>query len=481
MGDSKSSQFRPSFNGSLRIEGRPEKLTSHAGLVLLRELDERLGITTNLAKSLVDERSPHRIKHSMSQMLRTSTYAMAIDSAHATDAAARGDDAVFQMATSDKRGLSMLDDDATIASQPTLSRLFSCLSSEANLPKLRGALFDSAVAAVHATTKGEKLDQVTLDIDSYPIRVHGNQAGTEYNGYYKSVCYHPLAVMLGETSHWLDLELRPGNVHTAKGAETMLAPLIDRAREELSNDVAMRGDAGFVNPELLDMLEDKGVPYALRLPTNDTLKDFENIHAVRPQGRPPGYERIWTHEIHYRTLRWKEERRVVLVVVEQPGELFLRSFFIVTNYDTSDPCGRDVLDFYRERGTMEAHIGEMQSIINGRLSSTNRKKSTYKKQPVAQHEEPFDPERVNAAALCLHGLSFNLLTRFRSLAGSSDFIDEPPELGLKRARTLLLTAGRVLVSGRQATLVIRDVAMSGWRRVMDRIVGLHPRGRPLAA
>jgi len=457
MGDSKSSQFRPIFNGSLRIEGRPEKLTSHAGLVLLRELDERLGITTDLANRLVDKRSPHRVKHSMSQMLRTATYAMAIDSAHATAAAARGDDAAFQMATSDRRGLSMLDDDAAVASQPTLSRLFSCLSSEANLPKLRGALFDSAVAAVHATTKGEKLDQVTLDIDSYPIRVHGNQ------------------------SHWLDLELRPGNVHTAKGAETILTPLIDRTREELSSNVAVRGDAGFVNPELLDMLEDKDVPYALRLPTNDTLKEFENIHAVRPPGRPPGYERIWAHEIDYRALRWKEKRRVVLVVVEQPGELFLRSFFIVTNFDTGDLCGRDVLDFYRERGTMEAHIGEMQSVISGRLSSTNRKKSSYKKLPVTHHEVPIDPERVNAAALCLHGLSFNLLTTFRSLAGSSDFIDEPPELGLKRARTLLLTAGRVLVSGRQATLVIRDVAMSGWRRVMDRIAGLYPRGRPLAA
>ena len=67
---------------------------------------------------------------------------MAIDSAHANAAAARSDDAVFKIATSDQRGLSMLDDDEAVASQPTLSRLFAQLSSEANLPILRSALFD---------------------------------------------------------------------------------------------------------------------------------------------------------------------------------------------------------------------------------------------------------------------------------------------------------------------------------------------------
>ena len=61
MGDSNSRQFSPSFNGSIRVEGRPEKLTCHAGLMLLRELDERLGVTGELASKLNDERDPHRI------------------------------------------------------------------------------------------------------------------------------------------------------------------------------------------------------------------------------------------------------------------------------------------------------------------------------------------------------------------------------------------------------------------------------------
>ena len=420
MGDSHSTAISPSFNGSLKAEGRSEKLTCHAGLVLLREMDERFGLTASLASKLVDKRSPDRIQHPLTQMLRVATYAMAIDSAQAAAAADMGDDAVFKIATCDKKGLSMLDDDAAVASQPTLSRLFAQLSSEENLPHLRTALFDSAVQAVHAAM-GEKLDQVTLDIDSYPIPVHGHQAGSEHNGYYRTRCYHPLGVMLGETGHWLDLELRPGAVHTANGAEEMLEPLIDRAKVELSDNVFVRGDAGYVGAEILDMLDEKEVPFAIRLPVNASLKGYEEIHAVRPPGRPPGYERIWCHEIEYRALTWKKARRVVLVVVETPGELFLKSFFIVTSFTKEELCDRDVLDFYRARGTMEGHIGEFQSVIDGSLSSTNRKKKLYRRKPVVSPATPIDPERVNAAALCLHGLALNLLNTFRALAGASDY------------------------------------------------------------
>ncbi len=187
-------------------------------------------------------------------------------------------------------------------------------------------------------------DEVTLDIDSYPIPVHGHQAGSEHNGYYKTRCYHPLGVMLGETGHSLDLKLRPGNVSTADGANEMLAPLIDRARTELSENVRVRGDAGFIGAETLAMLDAKDVPYALRLPTNANLKAYEEIHAVRPPGRPPGYERIWSHEIEHRALTWEKPRRVVLVVGETTGELFLRSFFIVTSSSKDEKCGGDVLD-----------------------------------------------------------------------------------------------------------------------------------------
>ena len=123
---------------------------------------------------------------------------------------------------------------------------------------------------------------------------------------------------------------------------------------------------------------------------------------------------------------------------------------------------------------MEGHIGEFQFVIDGSLSSTNRQKKLYRRMPVANRATPVDPERVNAAALCLHGLAFNLLNTFRALAGASDYIDEPPELGLRRARQLLLVPGRIVVSARRATLVIMDAALQSWLQAWRRLEAFHP-------
>ena len=136
--------FRPLRNGSIR-KGRPERLTAHAGVLLLRELDERLGAASALESALDDLRTPTRVEHPLGLLLRTAIYGMAIDSAHAAAAADLADDAVFRIATSDRRGLSMLEEDAATPSQSTLSRLGSLLSTDGNLSVLRGALFDWAV------------------------------------------------------------------------------------------------------------------------------------------------------------------------------------------------------------------------------------------------------------------------------------------------------------------------------------------------
>lgn len=94
---------------------------------------------------------------------------------------------------------------------------------------------------------------------------------------------------------------------------------------------------------------------------------------------------------------------MVLVVEEVPGELFLKTYFIVTSFQVEGLCAQDVLDFYRARGTMEGHIGEMKFVIAGRLSRTNRTKRRYARQDIARRAAPVDPEHVNAAMLCLPG------------------------------------------------------------------------------
>src|SRR5271157_5740933 len=64
--------FPAEFNGSLRVEARPERLTSEAGAVILREVIERLGITPWLVERIEDPRDQELITHPMSELLNTS-------------------------------------------------------------------------------------------------------------------------------------------------------------------------------------------------------------------------------------------------------------------------------------------------------------------------------------------------------------------------------------------------------------------------
>jgi hypothetical protein len=87
------SLFRPEFNGSIRVEARAERLTSDAGVVLLREVLERLGITSWLAERLVDSRRPDLITHPLAELLNTSVLLLAQGWRDQDDADALRDDA----------------------------------------------------------------------------------------------------------------------------------------------------------------------------------------------------------------------------------------------------------------------------------------------------------------------------------------------------------------------------------------------------
>ena len=400
-----------------------------------------------------------------------------INSLSATQSAAERlrNDPVIRLAASDRRGLTPLADEGQLASQPTFSRMLSSFTTDTNLRVLKDSIFDSAARAVRAMNGGKKLDPVTLDIDSFPHEVFGAQPGSEWNGHYKRRCYHPLGVMLGETGHWLGIDLRPGNVHTADGDAGLLLPLIDRVEEEIAVVADVRGDVGFVAPKLLDALEKRRVGYAFRLPTNKILAQMAEPHVYRPPGRPPKEPRTWTTELCYRAATWQKPRRVILVVCERPGELYLDSFFIVTSFTEEELCSDAVVDYYRDRGTMEGHIGEHQSVVNGQLSSTKRPKSHIKHYPIQERATHVDAERVNAASLALHGIAFNLLNTLRLLAGESGKVDEPARLHLGRARReLLAVAGRIVVSARRATLVVTKRTAALWALLWKALRRLEP-------
>jgi len=480
MGETHRSALGCSFNGSIRVEGRPERLTTNAGVLALRESDERIGLTAWLANALRDRRSPLLITHPLVELLRARLYLMAQGHRDQDDADRLRHDPALRMAVSERRGLSPLETPQNtltpdgLASQPTQSRLIEALSCEDNLSALNAALFEWARRDVFAH-RGRRFKRVTLDVDSTAIRVHGRQAGSANNGHYHMRCYHPIVTMLAETGAWLAAKLRPGNVWTAEGVVDHLLPVIDRVETGIARVASVRGDAGFPEEKLLAALEGRRIGYAFRLKTNPVLQRKAQPFLLRPPGRPPNEPRTWFHELAYRAEPWSRARRVVLVVLERPGELFLDSFFLLTNWSVEQMPAAELLDFYRQRGTMEGHIGELKSVLEPALSCTTRPKSHINGRAPKTRTPARDAEQANAATFLLYALAYNLANTLRRTVSAAVPGRHGAAWSLDRLRrVLLVAAARVIVSARRATFVINDASTDLWRSVWSGLDRLRP-------
>ena len=206
----------PSFNRSLRIESRTDRLTGDPGAVVLREILERSGILGWMTARLKDPRSQVDVTHDLASLIRTCVLLSA--QGWRDDADALRHDPAFRLAASSAAGLTPLGGPG-LASQPTLSRFTALMAEPANLKVLREAVLELAGRGIRAERRGKKLPCVTLDVDSAPIEVHGHQPKAEWNGHYNARIYHPLITSIAETGdNMLDARLRPGNVGTADGA-----------------------------------------------------------------------------------------------------------------------------------------------------------------------------------------------------------------------------------------------------------------------
>jgi hypothetical protein len=476
--------FPLEFNGSIRIEARPERLSSETGAVLLREVIERLGITPWLVRRLEDPRRQELITHPIEELLRTAIILLCQGWRDQDDADALRDDPVLRMAVSNRRGISPLEQRPRqegkvlprnpevpdgLASQPTLSRLGRALSTPANREVLREAIFEVAARRLAAARNGHRVRHLTIDVDSLPIEVHGHQAGSAYNGHYHARVFHPLVASVAGTGDLLDVQLREGNAHTAKGAVEFVLPLIDLAEKRLCQIAALRIDAGFPEEKFLSALEQRPrpTPYVARVRNNKVLDAMAEPHLRRPPGRPPAEPRTWFYEMQYQAESWSRPRRVVLVVLERKDELFLHHFWLITNWTSEQMPGEALLEMYRERGSAENHMGELMDVFDPALSSAPRSKSHYRGNAITETALPGDSFAQNEARLLLNALAYNVAHVART------FVAEQTGEGwsLRRLRERVLrVASRVLVHGRRATLVICTQAAALWQVLLHRLV-----------
>jgi hypothetical protein len=382
MGETANQPFQLSFNAALKVEFQGSRVTSDGGLILVRELDERLGFGDLIAQHVTDPRGKNT-QFPLADLVRQSIYRRLAGYEDVNDAECLSHDPTFRLIGSEQiweRGAALT------------SRVHSfeteLLTRDENLTGL-ATINRELLARVEAM---ESSRRVVLDIDSTEIPVYGQQEQSAYNGHFESTCYHPL-LLFNRDGDCLAAKLRPGNVHSAEDWDRVLLPEIERQQRQGKN-VVVRADAAFAKPEFYEALEARGVKYAIRIPSNDTLEQAVAELLRRPVGRPSHRPVVRYKSFRYQAGSWKTTRRVVAKVEFHCEELFPRVGFIVTTLETDS---RAVVRFYNKRGTAEQWIKAGKEAVKLTRLSCHR-------------------FRANEVRLALSVIAYNLGNLWRRLA-----------------------------------------------------------------
>jgi hypothetical protein len=242
-GAGETGDVRLGFDRRVRLEFHGSKISSDAGLLLFRELDDVLGLHDLAGGVLRDTRTGHNRLHSLIGLLRQSVFGRLAGYEDVNDADRLALDPVMRQVV----GGRAVDGNAASASQMGRfeTEVLAATDNRTALADLSGHWIDR----VH----GRKPPKcITLDMDSSVSPTHGAQEGTAWNGHFGCLCYHPLFVFT-QFGHLERCALRPGNVHSTDGWQGVLKPVIARyADRHLMR--FFRADAAFAIPELYKTL-----------------------------------------------------------------------------------------------------------------------------------------------------------------------------------------------------------------------------------
>jgi len=373
------------------IEPSTDQVSSDAGLLPIRQLDEQLGLTRQFAEALTDSRNGSYVGHSFLEMTRARIYGILADYVDQNDHDVLRSDPIFKLIC----GRSIDDDD--LASQPTLSRFENAIEPKSFFA-LRDIFLNQFIASFPEPPK-----HITLDIDPFDDPTHGQQQLTFYHGYYEQHQYLPRVITCAENDLVLTVCLLHGTAHPTLGAQDDLAYVVGRLRQVWPDaQILLRGDSGFGTPVMYEACEGLNIDYTLGIGMNERLKKSSDSlleNAVAEWERTSQPQRLFTG-FWYQAQSWSCERWVV-VKCEANAEGTNRRA-IVTNRPGAFVMPGAAYDAYADRGESENRNKELKRGLQSDRLSDHR-------------------YFANLFRLYLHAAALNLLIHFRHVAA-----DPPP-------------------------------------------------------
>ena len=444
MGDCQNGELRVDFDGRLKLRFMGSQVTTDAGLLAYRELDEALALTETGADNLQDCRLGQNKQHGLVPLLRQSIYSRLAGYEDVNDAERLCVDPAMRH---------------VVGGRATRPGKFAASTSEVgrfetqiiSTPSNLTSLIDLSGRWIDKVHQRMPLKELILDMDSSVSETYGDQQGSTYNGHFECTCYHPLFLF----NQFGDLEramLRRGHHHSAKFWRRVLLPVIDRYRSRQDPQV-LSGRRGLCQSGVVQTPGERrtiSTPSASRPTTCSNGKS--PTCSRRPVGRPPRKPIVLFAGFLYRAASWDLHRRVVAKVEWHHDELFPRVGFVVTNI-WKPPA--DVIHFYNGRGTAEQWIKEGKYALKWTKLSCR----TF---------------RGNQTRLQLFALAYNLANFLRRLA-----LPKPVRhWSLTTLREKLIKIGAKIVRhARYVTFQMAEVAIPRqlFREILQNIARLRTR------
>jgi hypothetical protein len=365
------------------VEPSAAQISSDAGLLPFRQLDEELGLTRQFAEALADRRHASYVSHSFLEMVRMRIYGILADYPDQNDHDVLRSDPIFKLICDRS-----LDDD-DLASQPTLSRFENAIAVSCFF-RLSEMMIEQFIASFDQPPR-----QLTLDIDPFDDATHGQQQLTFFHGYYDQYQYLPRVITCAENDLVLGVCLLYGTAHPALGADDDLEYVVNRLRQAWPGvRIHLRGDSGFGVPRVYHACEQLDTQYTIGIGMNSRLKKLSEplLERAVKQLETSGESQRLFCAFWYRANSWPAQRWVVVKCEANSQGTNRRA--VVTNRPGAFVIPSAAYDEYADRGESENRNKELKCGLQADRLSDHR-------------------YFANLFRLYLHATAHNLLVRMR--------------------------------------------------------------------
>jgi len=337
------------------------RLSSDAGVVLLKDIDAQLGLTRNRAAVLSDPRDPRRINFTLEDLLKQRVFQIAAGYEDANDANTLRADPIFKLLLD-----RLPETGSSLASQPTLSR-FENRVSRPELYRMALELLHQFIASYTSVPK-----VIVLDVDDTEDPVHGGQEHARYDSYYGGYCFMPLHVYEGLSGRLITTILKAKRF-TGAQMLAVLKRLVKRLRQVWPHTLLIvRGDSHFAYPEVMQWIEAQpSMGYVTGLTSNVVLQALarEVVEQATRAYALSGHKVTRFHSTRYQAGTWSRPRRVVIKV--EVSEQGINTRFVVTDLEQART---KVLyqKIYCARGQAENEIKDHKLYLKSDRTSCHR-------------------------------------------------------------------------------------------------------------